>query len=161
VSERVRAVFDCNVFLQAMLSARGPANACWQKVLAGEVALVISPYVLAEVRRLPYHRRLSRFSQFTFERVERFVEALLDAAELVDDPEPSFVYARDPQDAHYVDLAIASGAFLVVSNDRDLLDLMSDTNAEGTKLRAAHPAFQVLTPPDLLRRIEPPATGVE
>ena len=138
-----------------MLSERGASHACWQKVVAQEVTLFVTPYILAEIRRLPAHRALKRFSNFTPERVERFIEELLDVAQFIADPVPRFSYPRDPADAHYVDLAVTTGSMLVVSNDKDLLDLMNDTNAQGKSLRSLHPDFSVLTPPqflDALRR---------
>ena len=141
------AVFDCNVFLQVMLSTRGASHACWQKVVAGEVSLFVTPYILAEIRKLPAHKNLRRFRSFTAERVERFIEELLDAAEFVADPISVFSYPRDPDDAHYVDLAVATGAKLIVSNDNDLLDLMNETNVEGKAFRAIHQEFTVLKPP--------------
>lgn len=149
------AVFDCNVFLQAMLSTRGSAHACWQAVLAGEVKLYVSPFILAEVRQLPDHPKLRRFPQLTNDRVERFIEGIMDAANLVADPPHVFLYPRDPDDASYVDLALSTGAMLIVTHDKDLLDLMSDSNAEGRALRTAHSTFQVLTPPQLLLLITP------
>jgi putative PIN family toxin of toxin-antitoxin system len=150
MSDHRDVVFDCNLYLQAILSPRGPAAACWQKVLAGEVRLYVAPFVLSEIRELPYHRKLRRFRSFTHERVERFVEELLDTAILVTDPPAVFDYVRDPDDARYVDLAIATDANLVVSNDKDLLDLMNDTNPDGESLRKQHPALQILTPPEFL-----------
>lgn len=151
------AVFDCNVFLQAMLSSHGAAHACWQKAVSGEITLYVSPFILAEIRQLPDHPKLRRFSQLTPVRVERFIEDVLDVAEFVADPPPTFEYPRDPDDALYVDLAINTNALLVVTNDEDLLDLMSDGNAEGKALRRIHPAFQVLTPPRFLLHIGPSA----
>ena len=133
-----------------MLSEGGPSHACWQKVVAQEVTLFVTPYILAEIRRLPSHRALKRFSNFTPERVERFIEELLDVAQFVADPVPRFSYPRDPEDAHYVDVAVTTGSMLVVSNDKDLLDLMNDTNAQGKMLRSLHPDFNVLTPPQFL-----------
>ena len=59
-------------------------------------------------------------------------------------------YTRDPDDAHYVNLAITCEAMLVVSRDQDLLDLMHDSNADGRMLRAQYPEFCVLTPPEFL-----------
>ena len=139
-----RAVFDCNVYLQAMLSSRGAANGCWQKAVRGEVTVYVTSFVLTEIRRLPQHRSLGRFSQFTQERVERFIEELLDVAVVAADPTPVFSYARDPDDAHYINLAIATGAMLVVSNDRDLLDLMSTANMDGETLRKLCPSLRIL-----------------
>ena len=149
------AVFDCNVFLQTMISPDGPAHACWQRVLAGEVTLYVTPFMLAEIRELPDKPKLRRLDGFTPDRVERFIEELLNAAQLVPDPAPSFAYPRDPDDAHYIDVAIATNALLVVSNDKDLLALMDDENREGYTLRAEHPTFAVLTPPQFLARLPP------
>jgi putative PIN family toxin of toxin-antitoxin system len=95
------AVFDCNVFLQAMLSSRGAAHACWQKVEAGEVKLYVTAYVLAEIRALLDHPDLRRFRQLTVEKVERFIEEIIDVANIVDSPVAEFRYDRDPDDAHY------------------------------------------------------------
>jgi putative PIN family toxin of toxin-antitoxin system len=111
----------------------------------------MTPYILAEIRRLPAHRSLRRFSHFTAARVERFIEELLDVALLIADPSPVFQYPRDPGDAHYVDLAIANRSLIVVSNDKDLLDLMKDSNVEGKALRLIHPGFTVLTPQQFLQ----------
>jgi len=154
------AVFDCNVYLQAMLSSRGAAHACWRKALAGEVVLYVTPFILAEIRRLPDHRSLRRFRSFTHERVERFVDEVIDIATLLPDPPSAFVYPRDPDDARYVDVAISTAALLVVSNDNDLLDLMNDANSDGKALRVTYPTFRVVTPPEFLKGFESsPATS--
>jgi putative PIN family toxin of toxin-antitoxin system len=146
-----QAVFDCNVFLQAMLNIRGAAHACWQKAVTGEVKLYVSAYILAEIRSLVDHRDLRRFRQLSVEKIERFIEEIIDVSTLVDPSPPAeFQYQRDPDDAHYVNLAIATQSLLVVSNDRDLLNLMDDRNSEGKSLRAKYPRFQVLTPAKFL-----------
>lgn len=67
-----------------------------------------------------------------------------------------FNYPRDPDDAHYVDLAVATQAFLVVSRDKDLLDLMHDSNAEGKSLRASYPELRIVTPPGFIQLLELP-----
>src|SRR2546421_12571942 len=100
MSSPVRVVFDCNVYLQILLSARGAAHACWEKVLAGDAILFITSHILDEIRRLPDHKRLRRFGRFTQARVERFIEELLAVATLRAEPTPIFNYARDPDDAH-------------------------------------------------------------
>jgi predicted nucleic acid-binding protein len=79
-----QAVFDCNVFLQAMLNIRGAAHACWQKAVTGEVKLYVSAYILAEIRSLVDHRDLRRFRQLSVEKIERFIEEIIDVSTLVD-----------------------------------------------------------------------------
>jgi len=148
------AVFDCNVFLQAMLSTRGASYACWQRSIAGDVKLFVCPRILEEIRELPSKPRLQRFTFFTLDVVEKFIEGILEIATLVADPPPVFTYPRDPDDTLYVDLAIATGALLIVSNDKDLLDLMNDTNPEGRQLRQTHPKFEAMTPGTFLARLD-------
>ena len=48
--------------------------------------------MLAEIRELPEHPKLKRISDFTPERVERFIEELLDVAQLIPDPPPAYLY---------------------------------------------------------------------
>jgi predicted nucleic acid-binding protein len=75
---------------------------------------------------------------------------------LVADPPAATGYRRNENDAPYIDLAIATGAMLIVSRDRDLLDLMSDDDPVGVTLRREHPTFAVLTPPEFLRVLGAP-----
>jgi putative PIN family toxin of toxin-antitoxin system len=129
------------------------AHACWQNVVSERVTLFVTPYILAEIRRLPLPAKLRKFGGFTPERVERFIEEVLEVAELIPDPPPKFSYPRDPGDCHYVDVAVATNSMLIVSNDKDLLDLMSDANDEGRALRLQHPGFKVFNPPQFLAEI--------
>src|SRR5437868_1032662 len=105
-----RVVFDCNIFVQAMLSVRGPAHACWQRALNDDIALIISAPILAEIRKLPNQPGLRRFKTLTPWRVERFISEVLGVATLFADAPAIFAYTRDPDDAHYVNLALAANA---------------------------------------------------
>lgn len=69
------------------------------------------------------------------ERVQVLMDNLPKCGVLVPSVETIWSYERDPDDAHYVNLAITSDARLVVSRDRDLLDLMEDANVDGQRLR--------------------------
>jgi putative PIN family toxin of toxin-antitoxin system len=156
----MKAVFDCNVYFQAMVSARGASYACLERVKAGEVTLFVTAFMLEEIRELPAHAKIgARFPDLTSHRIEEFIADLLRVATLVPDPPAMFRYDRDPDDAHYVDAALTTGAMLVVSNDKDLLDLMNDRNADGLALRKSHPTFAVVTPPRFLEIIRAAAGG--
>lgn len=93
-------VFDCNVFLQAFLSNRGPAYRCFEMAREGQFRLAISPVVLAEVRELPWRPKLQRFPALRAERGEAVLNQLLPAAQLIRDVPEVFQYDRDPDDAH-------------------------------------------------------------
>src|SRR5213076_3416811 len=99
----------------------GPAGLCFRCVESAQVILVISPFVIAEVRALPEHSDLRRFKTLTRHAVDRFLIELLRYARLEEDIPSAFAYDRDPDDAHYVNLALKAGATMIVSRDKDLL----------------------------------------
>ena len=65
-----------------------------------------------------------------------------------------YVLAVEPDDSHYVNLALAAEARLVVSRDRDLLRLMNTAIPEGREFRGLFPHLEIVDPPTLLRMIE-------
>jgi predicted nucleic acid-binding protein len=69
---------------------------------------------------------------------------------------PIFEYPRDPDDAHYVDLAIAADAKLIVSRDNDLLSLRDPATVAGQDFLSRFPLLLILTPPEALRLLAPP-----
>ena len=42
-----KVVFDCNIFVQALINLHGPAGRCVQKARDGEVRLFVSPFILS------------------------------------------------------------------------------------------------------------------
>jgi putative PIN family toxin of toxin-antitoxin system len=150
-SERV--VFDCNVLVQALISPLGPASACLSVAKQGEVDLFVSQYLIDEVRRVSGRDRLSLRFKLTPERVEKFVEKVLEIAQMVDHVSHVFDYQRDPSDAHYVDLAVACQAKLIVSRDRDLLALEDPAIPEGQSFKRRFPELEILLPEQLLERL--------
>lgn len=152
----IPAVFDCTLFAQALINPRGPAGEALGAAQQRRVRLFISEVVLQEIRELP--DKLPVRLRVTSERVEGLIADLAKYAEPVQDVPQDFQYPRDPDDAHYVNLAICTGALLVVSRDRDLLDLMKDENEQGRELRARYPSFNVVSPPGFLAILNPQET---
>lgn len=148
------AVFDANVFVQALANPDGASGRCLSLALSGEVRLVTSTYVLDELGRISHYPKVLRKFPALAARVPLLIDILAERNLIRPPPPPQFIFDRDPKDAPYVDLAIASGAFLIVSRDTDLLDLMLDTDEAGRALRSQHPHFRVLTPPALLAEID-------
>jgi predicted nucleic acid-binding protein len=48
-----KVVFDCPVFAQALINAKGPGAACVTHARDGHLTLFVSDYVLQEIRELP------------------------------------------------------------------------------------------------------------
>lgn len=154
-AEPPRVVFDCNVYLQAILSRRGPAWACVCLVLDSRLTLITSTEVLSELRSMPAHPALRRFPLLTPSVIETFIAELLSVAVVLDDAPRVFVLPRDPKDAHYVDLAIASRAAIITTRDRDLLDLMTASDPVSIDFRKRFSSIRVLSPADLINLLEP------
>ena len=137
-----------------MLSGRGPAPGCFDLCYKGDLRLVLSPIVLAEVRSLPYHPDLKRVPSLTVARVDAFLANALTHAMFLQDIPAVFVHPRDPDDEHYVNLALAAGASLIVSRDNDLLDLMNPQKPEGRDFLARFSQLLILAPNDLLSLLD-------
>jgi putative PIN family toxin of toxin-antitoxin system len=150
-----RAVFDCNVFFQALISPSGPSGQCVTHAFEGKIALFCSTVIIEELRGTTSDAKIrAKFTRITdasvaslienTERVATFLRAI---------PEP-FSYPRDPDDAHYVNLALAAQAKYVVSRDNDLLDLMDLTRAEARDFRRRFPTLEIIEPQTLLRELD-------
>lgn len=87
--------------------------------------------MLTELRDLTVEPKVRNKYRLTVEVLDEFFEKLSTTAVLVETVPSVFEFSRDPDDAHYVDLAVAAGAKLIVSRDKDLLSLTDQTTADG------------------------------
>lgn len=149
-----RVVFDCNTFLQAISAPNGPAGRCVQLAFERKVRLFISHEVVAELRRITNRPRVISKLKLQPSRISSFFESIELVATLLDGFPTPFEYDRDPDDAHYVNLALACGGKLIVSRDKDLLDLLNSSDPQARKLMTEHPDFRVFTPPQFLETVE-------
>jgi putative PIN family toxin of toxin-antitoxin system len=152
VAERV--VYDCNIFAQAIITPQGNAGRCIELVLEGKVSLFWSAYVLGEILRIPEKPTPMRLG-VTSMQVEALIARLIPVAHLL---EPPSVYQHpiDQKDSHYVDLAVAGNARLIVSRDKHLLNLMNPSKPGSFEFRARFPNLVVLQPEKLLTLIRTP-----
>jgi putative PIN family toxin of toxin-antitoxin system len=152
-----RVVFDCNTFLQALASPHGPSGRCLQLALDGKVDLFVSPTVLDELRDVASRPKVIAQLQLTSERTDEFLDVIQASATVLIEVREVFVYERDPDDAHYVNLANDADANVIVTRDKDLLDLMDTTKPEAAEFRERFPQLRILDPASFLREIEEPA----
>jgi uncharacterized protein len=117
----MRAILDANVLISAVLSRRGaPARflLAWQ---AGAFELVVSPLLLAELRRALGYPKLARLVPAA--DADAFVAWLARSARVATDPPgPSPVLSADAADDYLISLAAAEQAVLV-SGDGHLTQL--------------------------------------
>jgi len=151
-ADRPRVVYDCNVFIQALINIRGPAGRCFEKARAGEVLLFVSEFILDEIRE-SYLKVPTKYG-VTREQSDALALAVTTIAAFVSEVPAVFTYDRDPDDAHYVNVALTSSARLVVSRDRDLLDLMDPARAEGRAFLSQFPELRIVEPVAFLRELD-------
>lgn len=149
----VRVVFDCNIFFHAFLSDTGPAGQLLTAVSDKQLSLFLSEFILDELRDVLARPQIVASFHFSTERVTTYLKSLVDLATWVADVPHVFDFPRDHSDEHYVDLALAVKAHLIVSRDKDLLSLNDPGSPEGRAFRQRFPNLLVLTPPELLTRL--------
>jgi len=136
----LRAVVDTNVVVSALLFARGRVSWLRTALRSGKVVPVVSRATIQELVRV------LKYPKFALSREDReeLLADFLPFAEICPEPVPSlrYVECRDPDDKVFLELAIASGADVVVTGDADLLTL------------AGSAGVPILTPAEFRERVE-------
>jgi putative PIN family toxin of toxin-antitoxin system len=151
---RPDVVFDCNVFLQAIVRSAGPAAHALRLVEQGAVALHVSKPILRELRlTLAYPEIRQRNPQVTDELVDRFITRLLFRGQLHRNVPHVFSFPRDPKDEPYIDLASAVRADYLVTRDKDLLSLATDHSIGAKQFRQRLPGIKIMNPVDFIAAV--------
>jgi len=121
----VRAVFDANVIISALLSRSGSPAVVLRAWQDGQFELIVSPLLLAQLERALAYPKLRR--RVSAEEAESILEWLRRAATVAPDSEgPPPIRSLDPGDDYLLALA-ASEQALLVSGDEHLLSLEGDS----------------------------------
>ena len=147
-----KVVYDCNIFVQALINLHGPAGRCLQFAKDGRVMLFTSPYVLAEIREI--HWKTPAKYGITAEQTDELARNLASFATLFTDVPEIYHHPYDPDDSHYVNLALKAEARLIISRDRHLLMLADPARKEGQDFQARFSAIRILDPVQLLGELE-------
>lgn len=151
----VKAVFDCNVFLQAVSRETSVAAKCLRLVEKGSVRLYLCEEVLNEVEDVLNRPAIrNHFQTLTDEIVEAFLLKLRRNSQIIQQVSNKFKYARDPDDEIYINLAIEAEAAFIVSRDKDLLDLMNTYTSEAKEFRQRFRPLRVIEPLAFLMEIQ-------
>ncbi len=146
------AVFDCNIFVQALLNPTGSAGKCFDLANDGRVVSFTSAATIREVRDVmlrPYI--LSRLPELTSVQVEAFVSEIIYISQLVEKVPPRFRLDRDPDDEIIINLAIECDAEYIVTWDKDLLDLMTGFDQTSKDFRQQYRRLKIVRPSDFLQ----------
>ncbi|MFQ6047211.1 MAG: putative toxin-antitoxin system toxin component, PIN family [Gemmatimonadales bacterium] len=113
----MRAVFDTNVFVSALIVPRGRAAAALERVVEGGVQLVISRPIIHEVLDV-----LAEKFDRGREELARVAVFLSELAEVVH-PRRRVRVLEDEPDNRILECALAGKAEVIVTGDRRMLDL--------------------------------------
>ena len=151
--DSVRAVYDCNIYFQALISPRGPAARCLEVAANGTVDLWQADFVFDELVAVCQRPRLVRRYKLTPQRVGHFVTLARSVGRSPTAVPRRFELPRDPEDARYIDLCLAVAAGRLVTRDRDLLDLAAGFGDEADRLAELDPNLRVVEPPVFLAEV--------
>jgi putative PIN family toxin of toxin-antitoxin system len=116
------AVLDASVLISGFLT-EGPPRMLLNLAEPGRFRMILSAVILEETRRTLGKPKLLRAYRHSTEAIRDYCEGLAAAARLVE-VERAFVSpCRDPNDHHVVATAVAAGIEVIVTGDKDLLDL--------------------------------------
>lgn len=140
------AVFDTVIYLQAALSDKGAAYACWQLIEKGEARVFITEAILAEIEDVLNRPKLRRrYSVLTDEKIAEVLQAIRAHAVIIENISQIYVFERDPNDEVFINLALACKAEFLVSRDNDLLDLRKNED-----FKLSFPDLKIINPAEFL-----------
>ena len=155
LTEILRVVFDCNIFLQALLNPNGVAVKCVEAVRNGNAKLFVSKATLEEIRDVILRPNiLSRLPDADEFQIESFIEHIINISTFVESVPHKFDFERDPKDEIIIDLAVEAEADYIVSRDNDLLDLMTSYTNECKNFRRRFRALKIVNPVEFLAIVE-------
>jgi uncharacterized protein len=116
----VRTVVDANIWVSALISARGAPARLEVAYREERFTVITSEPMLDEVEGVLRRPRIARRYAVTDERISGLVELFRNRAEIVEITGTLRV-CRDPDDDMVVETAILGKADVVISGDDDLL----------------------------------------
>lgn len=154
-SSTPHVVFDCMVYLQAVVRDTSLAAKCLRLAETRQVELFISRKIIAEIQDVLSRDKIrERFKTITDERVREFLQRVQKTAKRIHPVPLHFDYhERDAKDEPYLNLAIEVSADYLVSRDNDLLDLMSWKREAGREFQKRYRLLKIVTPDAFLAEI--------
>lgn len=116
----MRVLLDTNVLVRATGSSKGPAREVFLQLLTPPHVIVVSNFLLDELRRVLNYPRVQRIHGLTAEESENYVRDVESVAELVDVPASLFQVRHDPDDDPIISTAVYGRVDALCTLDRHL-----------------------------------------
>jgi len=118
----LRAVVDTNIVVSGTITRAGHGAQILNAWINGEFLPILSPDILAEIRRVVFSQKVRRHQFLTTAQAEDLLVLLAATAIMVSGREELQV-CRDPSDDKFLAAAVEGKAEYVVSGDPDLTTL--------------------------------------
>ena len=152
--KKTGVVFDCNIYVQALISDLSAAAKCFEMARDDTINLFISDSTFAElIEVLSRPKILGLLSECGPNRIQAFLDEVLAVSITVHNYPRKFSFSRDPDDEPYINLAIAADADFIVSRDKDLLSLMTTHTDEAKEFRQRFRRLKIVDPVEFLQII--------
>ncbi len=135
----MKVVLDTNVLLSGLMAPDGTPGRVLAAWFEARFDVVVSLDQLAEIGRVLAYPKIHRKLQWDEQRIEQFIRQLYIRAEVIELPAVSVEVPRDPKDVPILATLKAAGADVLVSGDRDLLELRGQ--------------YPIQTPAEFVRRL--------
>ena len=117
----MKILLDTNVLLSAILCPNGVAAEAYRLAFRDGNTVLVCDYVIEELKRVVHRKSSGKYDA----QLAIFISSLMLAADAVlvpVDPVEGEVELRDPKDQPFLRAALASGADIILSGDKDLLE---------------------------------------
>lgn len=115
--------------------------------------LFVSAASVAELVDVTGRPIVARKLRTTMDRLRCFVEDVERLTVRLDDVPAAFAHPTDAKDDPIINLAIAAGAHVITSRDRQLLALRDASTTASAEFMSRFGSIEVLTPVELLERL--------
>ena len=122
-ANKLRVVFDTNVYFSAFTHPLGPPFRTWQGAVKGRFILLVSPAILREIAHV-----LRDILKWQDADIVAHLKLVAKVAEIVSPTVSIRVIAEDSADDRILECALAGKADLIVSGDRHLREVKSFRN---------------------------------
>ena len=117
----IKAVFDTNTFVSAMLQPKGtPARLLEMAMTADDCPfeLYISGQIIDEIGRVLSYPRIKKKYNLSDDRINVFLGLIIEACKDIGYVSELFIVTADPDDSYIVSTALACNAEYLVSGDK-------------------------------------------
>ena len=119
----IRAVLDANVFVSAILSAKGNPGKILNAWRDDKFLLLISRPILEELGRVFRYPKIKKRHRWSEQKIQTFLEDLSRLTIVTPGKLSLAIIADDPSDDRYLECAVEGEADYLVSGDDHLLRL--------------------------------------